>query len=204
MRHVNPESEPPTRPGSRTPSLTPSQWEDVQHGDPSAINAVCEDWLPTVLQWCRRLCGPRVDADHAAQDVFIVVLRRVHTVDRPEQLASWMFAVTRRVLAQHRRKAWVRRWMPGDVPDVSDPRHSPAALSERRQLAEQVGKVLDQMPDDLRAVLVLCDIEDRTDPEAAEVLGLKVGTAKSRLRRARTRFRELCIRQGIAPTSGGT
>jgi RNA polymerase sigma-70 factor (ECF subfamily) len=145
-----------------------------------------------------------VDADHAAQDVFIVVLRRVHTVDRPEQLPSWMFAVTRRVLAQHRRKAWVRRWMPGDVPEVSDPRRSPAALSERRQLAEQVGKVLDQMPDDLRAVLVLCDIEDRTDPEAAEVLGLKVGTAKSRLRRARTRFRELCIRQGIAPTSGGS
>ena len=167
MRHVNPDSTPPTRPGTRTPSLTPSQWEAVQRGDPPAINAVCEDWLPTILQWCRRLCGPRVDADHAAQDVFLVVLRRIHTVERPEQLPSWMFAVTRRVLAQHRRKAWVRRWMPGDVPEVSDPRRSPAVLSERRQLAEQVGKVLEELPDDLRAVLVLCDIEDRTDPEAA-------------------------------------
>ena len=59
--------------------------------------------------------------------------------------------------------------------------------------------MLDQMPDDLRAVLVLCDIEDRTDPEAAEILDLKVGTAKSRLRRARARFKELCIKNGIAP-----
>ncbi|HCH62740.1 MAG: hypothetical protein CL927_18785 [Deltaproteobacteria bacterium] len=204
MRHTNPGTAAAAPPGSQTPSLTPRQWKAVQRGEPSAIDAVCEDWLPTVLQWCRRLCGPRVDADHATQDVFLVVLRRVHTVERPEQLPSWMFAVTRRVLAQHRRKAWVRRWIPGDVPEVSDPRRSPDTLTERRQLASQVASILEQMPEELRAVLVLCDLEDRTDPEAAAMLGLKIGTAKSRLRRARVRFRELCVRQGLAPTSGGS
>lgn len=204
MRQMNPDSEADTRSESDTPSPSRTQWEAVQRGDPSAIDAVCEDWLPTVLQRCRRLSGPRVDPDQATQEVFLVVLRRIHTVERPEQLPSWMFAVTRRVLAQHRRRAWVRRWVPGDVPEIADTNRSPAALTERRELAGQVGRVLDQMPDELRAILVLCDIEDRTDPEAAEMLGLKVGTAKSRLRRARARFRELCVRQGLAPTSGGT
>ena len=204
MRQMNPDAAADAAPGPQTQPLTPSQWEAVRRGDPSAIDAICEDWLPTVLQWCRRLCGPRVDADHATQDIFLVVLRRIHTVERPEQLPSWMFAVTRRVLAQHRRKAWVRRWMPGDVPEISDPRRAPDALSERRQLAGQVASILEQMPEELRAVLVLCDLEDRTDPEAAALLGLKIGTAKSRLRRARTRFRELCVRQGLAPIAGGT
>ena len=204
MRQTDPNVEPTARPRSSDPTFTPAQWEAVQRGDPPTINALCEDWLPTVLQWCRRLSGPRVDPDQAAQEVFIVVLRRVHTVQRPEQLPSWMFSVTRRVLAQHRRKAWVRRWLPGDVPDVSDPQTAPDRLSERRQLAEQVAGVLAELPDDLRAILVLCDIEDRTDPEAAELLGLKVGTAKSRLRRARSRFRELCLRRGLAPLSGAS
>jgi len=204
MRQLDPTAETPLRAGSTTPTPSDARWEAVRRGDAHAIEALCEDWLPTVLQWCRRLAGPRVDADHAAQEVFLVVLRRVHTVQRPEQLPSWMFAVTRRVLAQHRRRAWVRRWIPGDVPDVSDPRRSPAAQTEQRELAGQVAAILEQLPDDLRAVLVLCDIEDRTDPEAAELLGLKVGTAKSRLRRARARFKELCIKNGVAPTSGGT
>jgi RNA polymerase sigma-70 factor (ECF subfamily) len=204
MRQVDPTSGTTSDDRSTHKSISPERWNAIHRGDPAAINALCEDWLPTVLQWCRRLCGARVDADHAAQDVFLVVIRRVHTVERPEQLPSWMFAVTRRVLAQHRRRAWVRRWLPGDVPEVSDPRHSPARHTEQRELAHQVASVLQQMPDDLRAVLVLCDMEDRTDPEAAAILGLKVGTAKSRLRRARERFRELCIKNGIAPSTGGT
>lgn len=199
MRQLDPNTETSSSAGSTPSSSSAPRWEAVQRGDALAIEALCEDWLPTVLQWCRRLAGPRVDPDHAAQEVFLVVLRRVHTVQRPEQLPSWMFAVTRRVLAQHRRRAWVRRWMPGDVPEVSDPRQSPGARAERNQLALQVGAILEQLPDDLRAVLVLCDIEDRTDPEAADILGLKVGTAKSRLRRARARFKELCIKNGVAP-----
>jgi RNA polymerase sigma-70 factor (ECF subfamily) len=174
-------------------------WERVRRGDEHAIEALCEDWLPTVLQWCRRLSGPRIDPEQAAQEVFIVVLRRVHSVHHAEQLPSWMFAVTRRVLAQHRRRAWVRRWMPGEVPELAAPGRSPEAQTEQSRLAEQVAGVLDQLPEELRAVLVLCDMEDRTDPEAADLLGLKVGTAKSRLRRARARFRELCIQNGIAP-----
>jgi len=199
MRQLEPNADSVALDGTNRSTLSAQRWEAVQRGDAPAIDALCEDWLPTVLQWCRRLAGPRIDPDQAAQEVFLVVLRRVHTVQRPAQLPSWMFAVTRRVLAQHRRRAWVRRWMPGDVPEVADPRRSPQARAERNELVTQVADVLDQMPDDLRAVLVLCDIEDRTDPEAAEILDLKVGTAKSRLRRARARFKELCIKNGIAP-----
>lgn len=191
MTSLDPGASPPT---ATRPDL---DWEAVRRGDAAAIDALCEDWMPTVLQWCRRMAGPRVDADHAAQDVFLVVLRRVGTVHRPEQLPSWMFSVTRRVLAQHRRRAWVRKWVPGDVPDTPDPRRDPESLTERQVVSIQVRAVLDDLPEDLRAVLVLCDLEHRTDPEAADILGLKVGTAKSRLRRARQRFRELCITRGL-------
>jgi len=203
MHEADPRAECRDASGAEGRTPAPRDWDAVRRGDRLAIDALCENWLPTVLQWCRRLAGPRVDPDHAAQEVFLVVLRRVHTVHRPEQLPSWMFSVTRRVLAQHRRRAWVRKWMPGEAPEVADPHADPSRHTERRQTALQVQAILLQMPEDLRAVLVLCDVEGRTDPEAAELLGLKVGTAKSRLRRARQRFKDLCIREGLAPHQRG-
>ncbi len=187
MRTENPSPVPPAGENIRLGV----EWESVRRGNPQAIEDVCENWLPTILQWCRRLAGPNIDAEQASQDVFLVVLRRVSTVQRPEQLPSWMFAVTRRVLAQHRRRAWVRRWIPGDVPEAIDHRPAPDAVSSSAETARAVQAILAQMPEDLRAVLVLCEVEERSDPEAADILGIKVGTAKSRLRRARALFREL-------------
>lgn len=179
-------------------------WDAVRSGESHAIDLLCEHWLPEVLQWCRRLGGARVDPDHAAQDVFLVVLRRVHTVESPGQLPSWLFSVTRRVLAQHRRRAWVRRWLPGSDDNLehrlgASEADGPERLVERDETIHQVHALLDELPVELREVLVLCDMEQRTDPEAAALLGLKVGTAKSRLRRARARFRELARRNGLAP-----
>ncbi len=179
-------------------------WDDVRNGEPHAIDRLCARWMPEVLQWCRRLGGPRVDPDHAAQDVFLVVLRRVGTVTAPGQLPNWLFSVTRRVLAQHRRQAWVRRWLPGTGLSLdhrlgASPADGPDRLVERDETIHAVHAVLDELPVELREVLVLCDMEQRTDPEAAALLGLKVGTAKSRLRRARQRFRELASARGLDP-----
>lgn len=172
-------------------------WAGVRRGDPDALEWLCETWLPVTLQWCRRLGGPRVDADHAAQDVFIVVLRKVRTVARSEQLPSWLFAVTRRVLAQHRRKAWVNRWDPDATSDHRPGVPQPDEIAGRQQTAVKVQQMLMDLPDDLREVLVLCDIEEHTDPEAASILDIPVGTAKSRLRRARTAFRDLALERGL-------
>ncbi len=181
-------------------------WDDVRQGEDHALDRLFHRWMPDVLQWCRRLGGPRVDPDQAAQEVFIVVLRRVHTVQNPGQLPSWLFSVTRRVLAQHRRRAWVRRWMPGgdslEHQLGADPRDGPEKLVERDETIQHVQALLQQLPEELREVLVLCDMEQRTDPEAAAILGLKTGTAKSRLRRARQQFRALARAEGLAPNGG--
>lgn len=172
-------------------------WAEVRAAQPDAMERLFARWMPDVLQWCRRLGGPKVDAEQAAQDVCIVVLRRVHTVERPGQLPSWLFSVTRRVLAQHRRRAWVRRWLPGLSPDGVDPGPSPERGAQQSDHVRVVHEILSELPDELREVLVLCDLEERSDPEAAELLGWKVGTTKSRLRRARALFREHAVQRGL-------
>jgi len=162
----------------------------AQQEAPGALDRLCDVWLPVVLGWTTRLGGPRIDPEDAAHDVFLVVFRRIGDVERVEAFKSWLFGITRRVIAAHRRRAWLRRWLPGAVPDVVSGAADPGRRAEQTQTADQVWNALLALPDHHREVLVLCDLEERADSEVAELLRVPKGTVKSRLRRARLALRE--------------
>jgi RNA polymerase sigma-70 factor, ECF subfamily len=179
----------------------------ARRGDEGARDELIDHWLPTVVQWCARLGGPRVDPEDAAHDVFVVVLTRLDAIREPERFPSWVFGVTRRVLAQQRRRAWFARWVPGADYDAVAPGHDPdegAALSET---SRRVQAALEELPEAQRTVLVLCDLEERTDSEVADLLDIPLGTVRSRLRLARERFRRLAPRfrltGGVVAIEGG-
>jgi RNA polymerase sigma-70 factor (ECF subfamily) len=166
-------------------------------GDPQARDRLFEIWGPAVLRWCARLGGPKIDEEDAAHDVFEHVFARAHTLRDPRAFPGWLFATTRRVAIDHRRRAWLRRWVPRLVPDVPDPAAERRAESD--DLARTVREALDALPTELREVLVLCELEERNGVEAAELLGVPLGTVKSRLRRARDRFEVEARTRGLAP-----
>lgn len=160
-------------------------------GSEDAVEAVAEAWLPQVYAWCHRLGGPRVDAEDAAHEVLIVMCRRIGRVRAAAQFPSWLFGITRRVIANHRRRAWVRRWVPGASLDrEEDRRWSPLRTVDAAQTADAVWAALESLPTQQREVLVLIELEERTGPEVAELVGVPLGTIKSRLRVARRAFRE--------------
>ncbi len=189
-------------PGLRLVQTTPAHdWTDVQRGEPNALEALLEEWLPVVLQWCRRLGGPRVDPDQAAQEIAIVVLRRIHTVRAAAAFPSWLFAVTRRVLAQHRRRHWGIRWNASAAVDRVAADTTPESHTQRQEEIAAVRAVIQRLPQTLREVLVLVDVEERSQPEAAELLSLPLGTVKSRLRRARLTFARQARADGLRPAT---
>jgi RNA polymerase sigma-70 factor (ECF subfamily) len=138
-----------------------------------------------------------VDFEDAAHDAREGVLGRLDSLQDPNAFRSWLFGSTRRTLAKHRRRAWVRRWVPGmDLSHAEDPGHSPQAQAELSELSHAVQTALAQLPEAQREVLVLCDLEERSDSEAAEIVGVPKGTIKSRLRLGRKRFRSELERMG--------
>ena len=161
----------------------------AQQDLPGALDRLCDRWLPTVLGWTLRLGGPKIDAEDAAHDVFLVLLRRLPSLREPEAFGSWLFGITRRVVAAHRRRAWVRRWLPGVEPDGVDPTPDPLRRAEQSDVASQVWDAIESLPAHQREALVLCDLEERADSEVAEMLGIPKNTVKSRLRRARAALR---------------
>lgn len=181
------------------PESTPlSLLQAAQSGDAQARERLFAQWLPVVTRWCARMGGPSVDPEDAAADVLICVLTRLEKLRNPECFDAWLYGITRRTLAAHRRRAWVKRWVPGVFSDPDDPEARPDRHTEQSVLAGKVAKILEEMTANQREVLVLCDVEERTDEEVAGLLEIPVGTVKSRLRLARQSFRTLCTRSGLA------
>ncbi len=162
--------------------------EAAMGGDARALDRLAGLWLPTVLRWCTRMGGPRVDPEDAAHDVFLVVMRRIRDLGDAAAFPSWLFQVTRKTLARARRKAWFARWVPGASLERADSAPSPARRRALSEASRAVQTILEGMTDAHREVFVLCVIEERTDEDAAALLGVPVGTAKSRLRAARQHF----------------
>lgn len=141
-----------------------------------------------VWRLCRRLGLPEGDADDAAQQVFLTAARRLSDVRQGSERA-FLYGVAVNVSAKWR-KTHARRRETFDASFESIEAALPSAEellteeSERRVL----DALLDTMPDDLRTVFVLHEIELQTAPQIAEVLGVPIGTATSRLRRAREDF----------------
>ena len=172
--------------------------------EPGARDQLVDAWLPVVLGWCARLGGPKVDAEDAAHDVLIVMLDRLHSLRDPASFSSWLFGITRRVLAKHRRQAWVKRWVPGFVPDAADPHASPYQQAQLSETSRRVQQALEQLPAAQREVLVLCDLEERTDLEVSELLEIPLGTVKSRLRLARHKFRIIAEQNALVSLASVT
>ncbi len=160
-------------------------------GSVRAQEQLFDAWLPVVLRWCARLGGPKVDYEDAAHDVFIVVLRRLDSLEQPDRFSSWLYGITRRVLRKHRTRAWVQRWSGSEMREVGDPSQDLDADVHRSQTTRQVQDILAGLPEKQREVLVLCELEERTAPEVAEILDIPVGTVASRLRLGRTKFERL-------------
>jgi RNA polymerase sigma-70 factor (ECF subfamily) len=143
-----------------------------------------------VWRLLRRLGLPEGDADDAAQQVFLVAARRFGDI-RSGRERSFLYSTALHVASKARRSADRRREeLHPDVEPEVDSAPSIEDLVDRRRARELLDSMLDALPLDLRAVLVLHEIDELSAAEIAEVVGIPVGTAASRLRRARELFTE--------------
>ncbi len=183
-------------------SLQPDHLQALRDGEPWAVSAFYTEHAPTVLGWCIRMGGPHLDPEDAAHAVFETALGRLSSFRGEAKLSTWLYAITRRVLANQRRRAALRRFIGLDrSPEPVDPHdthHELERLRERRA----VQHTLERLPDASREVLVLCDLEERSAPQVAEMLQIPVGTVYSRLHKARRLFKAAAQREGLAFREG--
>jgi RNA polymerase sigma-70 factor (ECF subfamily) len=144
--------------------------------------------------FCRRLGLAEGDIDDAMQEVIFITSERLGRID-PGSEKSFLFATAFRVASELRRRRVSRREVGDDaLGEREDPAPSPEALLGQARARALLDEVLAGMPMDQRAVFVLYEIEECTMAEIGQLLGLRLGTVASRLRRGRAYFQAALAR----------
>jgi RNA polymerase sigma factor (sigma-70 family) len=151
---------------------------------------------PMVLAVCRRLLRNAADAEDAFQATFLVLVRKAGSIRKQESVGSWLYGVAYRTARRARAVAERRGACEPARGDLSQVPARPEAARDdvRAVLDEELGR----LPERLRAPLVLCYLEGKTNEEAAALLRWPVGTVKGRLYRARDMLRGRLARRGLA------
>lgn len=150
--------------------------------------------LDFVWRALRRLGLSASDADDASQQVFMIAARQLLDIP-PGKERAFLYGTARRIAANARRDRRRRREAPGELADELEALGTqPDERVELERAAALLDALLEDLPDELRRVLVLAEIEEATVPAIAELEAIPVGTAASRLRRARAAFAKLLER----------
>jgi RNA polymerase sigma-70 factor (ECF subfamily) len=165
----------------RDPSSSATSFEDVYREN-----------VRSVARWVERLGGPSIDRDDVVQEIFMTVSSRLPAFRGEAKLSTWLFRVTARVVANHRRAARRRAFWTGLFGARPELLHggppAPGEALEERQAAERFYRVLDHLPERHREVLVLFEIEELATEEIARLLDRPPATIRVWLHRARVEF----------------
>jgi RNA polymerase sigma-70 factor, ECF subfamily len=159
------------------------------------LRVLFDTYYTSIWRLLRRLGVPRAQVDDAAQEVFWVAARRLHEV-RPGSEHPFLYGVALRVAANERRRVANSAQLCGldQSPDLPSAEPSPEDALSQRQARESLDLLLAQMDDTLRTVFVLAELEHLEVKQIAELEQIPLGTASSRLRRAREEFSQLARR----------
>jgi RNA polymerase sigma-70 factor (ECF subfamily) len=152
----------------------------------------------------RRLGVDEACADDAAQEVFIVLSRRLQDV-REGSERTFLLSSAVRIAANHRRSWRVRHEVTDEqrLAAEQDPCPTVEQLLDQKRLRLAFDELLDGWPDEIRTAFVLFELEGLTAIEIARVTGAKLGTVASRLRRGRELFQAGAKRLRARAAAGG-
>jgi RNA polymerase sigma-70 factor (ECF subfamily) len=155
---------------------------------------IYDEHFAFVWRALRRLGVREADTADAAQEVFLVVYRKLAEFEGRSRVSTWLFGICLRVARDRQRLAHVRREVL-DEEGVAAERGGDAVEDiERREALGQLEKALNDMEFDQRVIFAMFELEGMTGEEIAEVVQAPLGTVYSRLRLARESFRRSASR----------
>jgi RNA polymerase sigma-70 factor (ECF subfamily) len=184
----------------------------LQRGDDAALEQALALLQDTVFSFSMRVCGQREDAEDTMQEVLLKSVPHLPKFDNPKALLVWLYKVAKnRCLMSRRRSKFAPKQdlsLEELMPDRkeleqmgTDGSINPEVFAIRSEEAGRLRDAIQQLPPQYRIVLVLRDMEGLTDEEVAEITGLRSGTVRVRLHRARLFVRKELIK-GLKLRSG--
>src|ERR1051326_3385944 len=179
--------------------------ELLQGGDDANVEQALALLQNTVFSFSMRVCGHRQDTEDTMQEVLLKSVPQLPKFDSPKALVVWLYKVAKSRCLMNRRKSKfaparelsLEELMPDrkEVEQLSaDGKINPESFAIRSEDASRLRTAVQKLPPQYRIVLVLRDMEGLTDDEVGEITGLRPGTVRVRLHRARLFVRKELMR----------
>lgn len=183
--------------------------ELLRSGDPKVIDEALRLLQGTVFSFSMKVCGHREDAEDTMQDVLLKAIPYLPKIENEKALAVWLYKVAQNRCWMSRRRS---KFAPKEtitleelMPDAAEleslttsPHTSPEASVLSAEESERVRGAIQQIPPQYRMILVLHDMEELETSEVARIMGLREGTIRVRLHRAR-----LMLRRELSQAANG-
>ena len=164
-------------------------------GEPEAFQELVERYQGRLFALARHYTRNAADIEDMVQDTFLKAYARLESFDHRSSFYTWIYRIgTNTILdvLKRRGRSPIRAVedpeVLGEVTPVDAP--SPMASLEEGEVAAITRRVLDELPDIFKAVLVMREFDGMAYQDIADQLGISIGTVESRLFRARARFKD--------------
>jgi RNA polymerase sigma-70 factor (ECF subfamily) len=157
------------------------------------FDQIVENYSDFVYNVAFRMMGAPEDAQDVAQDAFLSAYRAFDRFRGESRVTTWLYRITTNAALMKLRKEKKARTLtqPG-VEDmvIADWSDAPERLATNTELGAKLNEGISMLPDELKAAVVLRDVEGLSNTEAAEILDITVSSLKSRLHRGRVMLRK--------------
>ena len=171
-----------------------------KQGDLSAFDELVRMYEKQVYNFAYRLAGNYDDANDIASEAFVKVFNAIDSFRGDANFSTWLFRIVTNLYLDERKRSKAHMNIPLDeyidldestvTRQIEDSSPGPHELLEARERAEVLQGVIQQLPDYQRVMVLLFHTQGKSYEEIAEIIGLPIGTVKSRLNRARLALRD--------------
>jgi RNA polymerase sigma-70 factor (ECF subfamily) len=170
--------------------------ELIRHKDAESLEEALGLLQNTVFSFSMKVCGQREDAEDTMQEVLLKSVPNLAKFESPRALVVWLYKVAKNQCLMSRRRSKFAPKEALSIEELMPDRRELGNLSAhgegtpenslvRRENAKRLREALQKLPPDYRLILVLHDMEELSDEDIAEITGLRMGTIRVRLHRAR-------------------
>ena len=168
-------------------------------GDEHAFEELVFRYERMIVATAYRLCGDREEGEDLAQETFVKAWRGISGYRGQASFGTWLAAILTNTWRDRLRKGQVPKESldatiegeEGAIPkQYSDGAPGPESIAEEKEQADHLGGMIQTLKQEYKEALILRDIQGFSYEEVADILGVNLGTVKSRINRARAQLRE--------------
>ncbi len=165
--------------------------ELIQGGDDKAFAELVSRFQDRLLNFVGRIVVDRETAEELVQEAFLRIFNQKHSYTPTFAVSTWVYTIALNLARSELRKRKLRKYLSLDfLKEEADVELPEKSNSDYESLIPILRKAIDKLPEDYKTAFILCDIQRLPYQQIAEVMGVPVGTVKSRINRARMMLRD--------------